>query len=143
MKTQKHPKLANGQPAISCFALSQAELVRRETAAHLRAEQVAAEEEISPYEIGRFILWHIECPVGLKLTVCDQELFRLTASLPTDLLDMNGGQPLDFWDYAYVADVLREWLTAFDHPAGDARCLRRALAWVEEAGAGQRNFELE
>jgi hypothetical protein len=143
MKTSKHPKLANGQPVISCFALSKVELVRREDAAHLRAEQLAVQEETSPWEIGRFQLWHTECPVGLKLVVCDEELFRLTAFLPTDLLEMNGGQPLDFWDYAYVADVLREWLVALDTPAGDMRNMRRALAWVEERGSGLRDFTQE
>jgi hypothetical protein len=143
MKTQKHPKLSNGQPAISCFALSQAELLRRENAAHLRAEKLAVQEEVSAYEIGRFQLWHVECPLGLRLVVCDQELFRVTAFLPADLLEMNGGQPLDFWDYAYVADVLREQLATGNDPVGDVRCLRRALAWVEEKGSGLRDYSLE
>jgi hypothetical protein len=143
MKTSKHPKLTNGQPAISCFTISQQEVVRRETAAHLRAERLAEQEETSPYEVGRFQLWHVECRAGLKLLVCDEELFRLTAYLPADLLEMNGGQALDFFDYGYVADVLRELLTEQGLPKGDRQNLRRALAWVEERGSGLRDFSQE
>ena len=143
MKTSKHPKLANGQPAISCFALSQPEMLRREEAAHRRAERLAKQEQTHPYEIGRFQLWHVECPLGLRLVVCDNELFRLTAYLPADLLEMNGGQPLDFFDYGYVADVLRELLHEASLLRGDAQNLRRALAWVEERGSSLRDYANE
>lgn len=136
------PLLDNGQPAISCFAISQAELVRRQTAAHLRAEAISQQEETEPYVVGRTQLWHEECPQGLVLAVCDEQLFRLTAFLPFVLLEMNGGQPLDFYDYGYVADVLRDALQSPAFGAGDAQLLRRGLAWAEEQGGRKRDYSL-
>ncbi len=143
METTTYPKLANGQPAISCFTISQAELVRRQTAAHLRAEAIGQQEDTAPYVVGRTQLWHEECPRGLKLAVCDEQLYRLTAFLPFVLLEMNGGQALDFYDYGYVADVLREALLALDLLPGDAQNLRRGLAWAEEQGSMKRDYSLE
>jgi hypothetical protein len=144
MKTSKHPKLANGQPVISCFTISLTELVRRSMAAHERAQEVAAQqgatsaadfvEELTA--AGRNQLWHADFPTGLKLLVCDNELFRLTADLPSQLLEANGGQPLDFFDYGYVADVLREWVTDAALLPGEGQLMRRALAWVEKQGSG-------
>jgi hypothetical protein len=152
MKTSKHPKLANGQPAISCFNLSWAELKRRNDLAHERANAQTKElpkdlpdlELIGRYaEIARAIMWHTDFPAGLKLLVCDTELFEVAARLQTDLQDANGGQGLDFWDYGYVADLLRELLSERHLPKGDRLCLKRALAWVEERGNGLRDYSQE
>jgi hypothetical protein len=151
MKTSKHPKLANGQPAISCFAISQEELVRRLTVAHERAQEVAAQQGATNdtdhldelLAAGRNQLWHADFPIGLKLLVCDNELFRVTADLPSQLLAANSGQTLDFFDYGYVADVLREWLADGSLFQGEKQIMRRALAWVEERGSGLRDYDQE
>jgi hypothetical protein len=152
MKTSKHPKLANGQPAISCINLSWAELKRRNDLAHQQAEEktrVLVKEEPSQDAVTHyaavacFAMWHTDFPAGLKMMVCDTELFEVAARLPMDLLDANGGEPLDFWDYGYVADVLRELLTERSLPKGDRLCLKRALAWVEERGSGLRDYSQE
>lgn len=145
METHKHPKLANGQPAICCFALSPADLARRVSAAHERACALLAQQPpASPAEaaaerahLSRYQLWHEDFTLGLKLLVCDTPLYRLTADLPGQLQAANGEQPLDFWDYAYLADVLRELLTSHCHK-GDRLHLRRALAWVEQQGQQQQ-----
>lgn len=139
MKANKFPKLAKGRPVVSCFALSKEELVARQDAAHARAEQLAQKEGVNSYDLGRFLLWHVECPFGLKATICDEELFRLTAFLPETLQEMNGGQPLDFFDYGYVADVVREYLAESSCLPGDAQNLRRALAWAEQQGEEARS----
>lgn len=137
--------LDNGQPAISCFLLTQAEVVRRLNLAHERAEAQAKAENAHSDEalhIAKFTLWHTDFPNGLLLLVCDSELFRLTADLPSELLRANGGQQLDLWDYSYVADLLRDWLTSRTLP-GDLQNLRRALAWAEQQGSTKRDYALE
>lgn len=152
MKTSKHPKLANGQPAISCFNLNWAELKRRNDVAHQRAAKEARELSkgqpeqalLEQYaQVARSILWHTDFADGLRLLVCDRELFEVAAGLPLDLEGANGEQPLDFWDYGYVADLLRELLATQGLPKGDRLCLKRALAWVEEKGSGLRDYALE
>lgn len=152
MKTQKPPKLDNGQPAISCFLLNWAELKRRNDLAHERAAKELrkisvglANNELYEHlaEIAHNTLWHTDYPAGLKMRVCDTELFEVAARLPLDLLDANGGEPLDFWDYGYVADLLREMLSEGQLPQGDRLCLKRALAWVEQRGSGLRDYSQE
>jgi hypothetical protein len=152
MKTSTYPRLANGQPAISCFALSEAELLRRLDSAHGRADRLAAQEVPTGdatalmqalIYAGRGQLWHANFPDGLRLLVCDNQLFRLTADLPGQLLAANDGRALDFFDYGYVADVLREWLLSPAVLPSEAHCLRRALAWAEERGSGLRDFSQE
>jgi hypothetical protein len=152
MKANKHPKLTNGQPAISCFNLTWVELKRRNDLAHQRAEEkakVLAKEEpsqdvIEHYAaVSRATMWHTDFPDGLKMLVCDTELFELTARLPMDLEDANAGEPLDFWDCGYLADLLRELLAEQYRPAGDRLCLKRALAWIEKRGSGLRDYSKE
>jgi hypothetical protein len=152
MKTQKHPKLTNGQPAISCFNLDWVGLKRRNDLAHQRAEKQAKElpkalseqELLEQYaQIARTTMWHTDFRDGLKLLVCDTDLFEVAARLQMDLEDANGGQSLDFWDCGYVADLLRELLAEQSLPKGDRLCLKRALAWVEERGSGLRDYVLE
>jgi hypothetical protein len=152
MKTSKHPKLTNGQPAISCLNLNATELYRRVNAAHDKADklvaalpcELAGEDLVSEaIRISRHILWHADFADGLRLWVCDNQLFRLVADLPSQLQEANNEQRLDFYDYGYVADVLRELLTEYGLPKGDRLCLKRALAWVEERGSGLRDFSQE
>jgi hypothetical protein len=152
MKTSKHPKLANGQPAISCLNLNPQELHRRTTAAYDRAQQKLKSQSDNLHgedlvaqamQIARGILWLEDFATGLRFLVCDRRLFRVAADLPSQLEEANGGQALDFWDYGYVADELRELLTEQDLPKGDRQNLRRALAWVEEKGSAKRDFSQE
>jgi hypothetical protein len=152
MKTSKHPKLVNGQPAISCFSLGWAELKRRNDLAHQRAEEqtrrlpksLAEQELLEEYtRIACATMWHTDFRDGLKLLVCDTGLFEVAARLQLDLEDANGGAGLDFWDCGYVADLLRELLAEQSLPKGDRLCLKRALAWVEERGSGLRDYALE
>lgn len=152
MKTSTYPRLANGQPAISCLNIKLEELTRRTNAAHDRAQQElkAQADKLQgqdlmqlALELARHTLWHEDFSAGLKFMVCDRRLFRVAADLPSQLEEANEGQPLDFWDYGYVADELRELLTVQDLPKGDRQNLRRALAWVEEKGSGLRDYALE
>jgi len=152
MKADKHLTLANGQPAISCLGLSWAELKQRNDLAYERgvAEMRNLDKSLTDNElydqyalVAQGILWHTEFPIGLRLCVCDMELFEVAARLPLDLVAANGGEPLDFFDYAYVADVLREWLCDTTLAAGDMQNLRRALAWAEHKGSGLRDYSRE
>jgi hypothetical protein len=152
MKTSKHPKLANGQPAISCFGLSSSLLDQRSTRAQGRLDKQIKEIPKGLPEnefimecaaVMRSILWHDDFVHGLKFLVCDKLLYRVTADLPSQLEEANDNEPLDFWDYGYVADMLRELLRQLDTPKGDRQNLRRALAWVEERGSGLRNYSQE
>jgi hypothetical protein len=152
MKTSKHPKLTNGQPAISCFHLSPGVLDVRTTRAAERVNQEVHKlrrglpdgELLAEYAaIARRTLWHDDFAQGLKLLVCDKFLFRVTAELPEQLEEANGNEPLDFWDYGYVADVLRELIQEFGTPKGDRANLQRALAWVEREGSGLREYSGE
>lgn len=152
MSTSTHPTLANGQPAISCFALSWEQLKQRNDAAHSRAteelrkvSQGLADHELYDRltEIAHRTLWHTDFPAGFKFLVCDVELFELVARLPLDLEEANGGKPLDFWDYAYLADLLREMLTRASATKGDRQNLKRALAWVEQQGSIFRDYSRE
>lgn len=123
-----------GNPAISLTHIGLRLLLEREQAATRRAQALAA-QEFEPGELkkdadwfGRGILWHDAFPQGLRLLVCDTPLYRLTALLSFDLPSMNNG-PLDYYDYGYVADVLRE-LLADCQTWQEELALSRALAWV-------------
>jgi hypothetical protein len=132
-----HPLLASGQPAISCFSLPIDELVSRQNFAYERAKAQAQAEGVDDedaQEIARMTLWHSEFPAGFFLYVSDNDLFRVAADLPNELFVANGCRELDFYDYGYVADVLRERLASVCLTQGDAQNLRRALAWVEQTG---------
>lgn len=133
-----HPLLANGQPAVSCFNLPIDELVQRQNLAYKRAKaqaQAEGADEGDAQSIASMTLWHGEFSTGIFLYISDNDLFRVAADLPGQLLRANGCRNLDFYDYGYVADVLRERLTSVYLTLGDAQNLRRALAWVEQAGA--------
>ena len=131
-----YPLPDNGRPTLSCFALTLAESVRRIDAAHARAEAQAKAENAHPDDahcLATLTLWHTEFPEGLRTLVRECELFRLTIDLPRDLVKANGDHPLDFWDYAYLCDLLRDALADNPTPPAALR-LARALAWVEQAG---------
>lgn len=132
------PLLDNGQPAISCFGLSIDEIVERQNFAYERAKakaQAEGADEEDAHAIASMTLWHADFPDGLFLYISDNDLFRVTADLPGELYVANGCRELDLYDYGYVADILRERLTSCVLTPGDAQNLRRALAWVEQAGA--------
>lgn len=129
--------LANGQPTISCFGMHIDEIVQRQNFAYERAKAKAEAEgvcEQDAKDIASMTLWHGEFSTGIFLYISDNDLFRVAADLPGELYVANGCRDLDFYDYGYVADVLRERLASCVLTAGDAQNLRRALAWVEQAG---------
>jgi hypothetical protein len=141
MKTKSILGKGRGNPTISCFSASREELARREAAAHARAKALARQQEPDPErqeaaasEIGQYLLWHVDFPATFRLLVCDAFLFRLTADLAHELPEANDGQPLDYWDYGYVADILREALVDSPSLQGTLN-LTRALRWVEAQGA--------
>jgi hypothetical protein len=133
-----HPLLANGQPAVSCFGMHIDEIVQRQNFAYERAKakaQAEGADEQDAQDIASMTLWHGFFPDGICLYISDNDLFRVTADLPGELFAANGCRELDFYDYGYVADILRERLASCVLTQGDAQNLRRALAWVEQAGA--------
>lgn len=134
-------RLSLGRPDVSCAYLPALELRRRQQRATALADAKAAAERASGAPgfacgtsyLGRAILWHEEFPAGLRLHVCDADLFSLTAQLPAALEAMNDGQALDPADFGYLADVLRQ-LLADCRTAQEALNLSRALAWAEWEG---------
>jgi len=130
--------LSTPTPVVSCFTLPIDELVQRQNFAYERAKAQAQTEGADAEDaraIASMTLWHSEFSNGLYMCIRDNELFRVAADLPGELLVANGMRELDFYDYGYVADVLRERLASSVVTAGDAQNLRRALAWVEQTGA--------
>ncbi|MGI4872062.1 MAG: hypothetical protein ACRYFX_12895 [Janthinobacterium lividum] len=147
MKTKHHLHRANAPGALSLLGLGLAVFQAQERAAIERAEAQAAravgletlrqEPGYADYE-GLHILWHPEFPSGLRLHCCDTPLYRLAIELPARLQAWNNGQPLDWTDYRYLADVLRELLA--DAKTRQERLnLGRALVWVEDAGERLEN----
>ncbi|WP_229725043.1 hypothetical protein [Hymenobacter baengnokdamensis] len=119
---------------ISCFLLPAAELQRRTELAEERAEALCVAHDRPEGRYGREILWHSLFGAEFVALLSDMPLPESRAWLAADLAGYaHEGQPLDLLDYAYLADILREGLA--DHPAPLVTLrLRRALAWVKQAG---------
>jgi hypothetical protein len=119
-------------PALSCFALTLTEYCDRLDAAAELEEQLQARYN-NQHTYGREILWH---------PAFAAEYVHIIGRMPlTEVACWHGGldtwchdrKPLDLYDYAYLADVLREGLADNPTPVAALR-LNRALAWVEQAG---------
>jgi hypothetical protein len=130
-------ELPTTQP-VSCLRLSLAEFTRRVEAAKAKAQatpQAALSFEERQYvpTPGHNILWHPAFPRWFLAQLCPLPLYQVGAWLTNYLLN-KPDQPLDFFDFGYVADVLRAGI-GHEPPPIDACKYRRALEWVEEVGA--------
>jgi hypothetical protein len=119
-------------PALSCFALTLNQYCDRIDAAEELEDQMQAHYN-NKHAYGREILWH---------PAFAAEYIAMIGRMPlTEVACWHGGldtwchdgKPLDLYDYAYIADLLREGLADNPTPLAALR-LNRALAWVEQAG---------
>jgi hypothetical protein len=125
---------ATAAPAISCFALPVAEYHRRLDAAEQQAEDKCTQYGKPEGQYGREIMWHRFFPAECVAMLSDMPLYEVGPWLLDCHADShNDGNALDFIDYCYLADVLREGLANNPTPLAALR-LNRALAWVEQAG---------
>ena len=121
-------------PAISCFALPVMELHRRNDVAEQQEEDKRTQYSQPDGQYGREIMWHPSFPAECVAIFSNMPLHEVGPWLLDCHADChNDGEPLDFTDYCYLADVLREGLANNPTPLAALR-LSRALAWVEQAG---------
>lgn len=122
-------------PAISCFALPVAELHRRYDVAEAQEEDKRKQYDRPDGLYGREIMWHPSFPAECVAMLSNMPLHEVGPWMQDCHADShNEGKPLDFTDYCYLADVLREGLAGNPTPLAALR-LARALAWVEQAGS--------
>lgn len=131
------------EPVVSCAALSSAEYFQRTDAAERQALALGAQHNIAEAGHGREIIWHRDFPAELIATVSRMPLHEITQWLRVGEWGRVGEQQdadndraalLDFTDYGYLADVLREGLANNPTQLAALR-LARALAWAEQEGA--------
>ena len=120
-------------PAISCFALPDAEYNRRTDIAEEREEMLQVRYNRATGRYGLEIMWRPAFSAEYVAVVSKLPLHEISAWQHGLASWANGEEPLDLIDYCYLADVLREGLA--DNPTQLAALrLERALAWVEQAG---------
>jgi hypothetical protein len=126
--------LQNTAPAISCFALPVAELHRRYDVAEAQVEAKCTKYNRPNGQYGREIMWHPSFPDECVAMLSHMPLHEIGPWMLDCHADShNDSHPLDFTDYCYLADVLREGLANNPTPLAALR-LNRALAWIEQAG---------
>ncbi len=129
--------LANGRK-LSCLHLPIAEYYRRTDLAEELEEQKRVQYDRPDGRYGREIMWHPSFPSEFVATLSNMPLYEVAAFLSSNpAKDFNAGRPLDFADYCYLADLLREGLASQPAPLAALR-LERALALVKQAGAALR-----
>lgn len=126
--------LQTAAPAISCFALPVEELHRRYDVAEAQEEDKCTQYNQPDGQYGREIMWHPSFPAECVAMLSNMPLHEIGPWMQDCHADShNEGKPLDFTDYCYLADVLREGLASNPTPLAALR-LARALAWVEHEG---------
>ena len=119
---------------VSCLSLSADVIAQRRAltkeAAAILTKQYAG---TSKAYVGEMLPWHECFPVRFSGELAKLPLYEVAAYLQQRFTktDIYG-----FIDYCYMADCLRETLADYVDPR-DARRLRRALAWVKQAGAAR------
>ena len=122
---------APNDPAIA--ALASREWDRRTTAAEAQEEEMQKQYQ-NEHTYGREILWHPLFPEEYVACVSKLPLAEVTVMQGNLASWCNQDRPLDRYDYAYLADVLREALASQPIELTALR-LRRALAYIEQASA--------
>jgi hypothetical protein len=137
-----YPSLAT-MPVVSCFTLPGYEFHRRTATAQEKEDAQRLKYGHPNADYGNEILWHPSFAAELIASVSTMPLPEIAQWLQDGGLeetnhDHQTGEieckPLDFHDYCYVADLLREGLANNPTPLAALR-LARALAWVEQEGA--------
>ena len=106
---------------------------RRTEAAEAR-EEALQREHGNEFPYGQEILWHPLFPAEYVAAVSRVPLTEVS-EVQENLADWaNQGHALDYYDYQYLADTLRDALANEPTELAALR-LRRALTWVEQASA--------
>lgn len=119
-------------PVVSCLNLPHAEYRRRTLAAQalvIKFDSDANETEWLASEV----LWSDAFWGSFPEYIVHMPLYQIGAWFDEHRIhDYDDSRPFDFWDYCYIADVLREAIV--DNTIAQTFCLERALAWVEQTG---------
>lgn len=126
---------ASTSPLLPHYGITRAEYGRRLDAADDLALQMREKYNRPDAHYGYDIMWHPDFPAACVESFSQMDLSEVEYFLSGNLAkDFYRGQPLDYADYAYLADCLREGLADSPTPLAALR-LTRALTWAEQAGA--------
>jgi hypothetical protein len=124
------------QPALSCADLTCDEFVSRIEPACELADELAEKNNRPEGGYGREILWHPSFTEEFISCLTETSLPEIVSVLDGGGLWSAWGRypELDYTDYCYLADVLRDAMADAPTPQATLR-LERAMSWVEKTAA--------